>query len=236
MAFLKGDTTGDDREITEAVLFLRKHLIAEFTTAYVASVPKMVWKTNATYQCLIRRTLDAVDGMRAAWNAGNLLTAITMARSLIEIAAIVRHLTDSIEKAIREKDVDALDKAVMSVGFGTRIEDLYEDELAKEEYKAQNILTTIDKMDKKMFQDGIPRLRKTYDFLSEFVHPNSFGILGLYSDNFAKEHRIEFGRTTRKKEAVLSSLRVTLAMVWLVKNAANDIETLIPAIADFVPK
>jgi hypothetical protein len=58
-------------------------------------------------------------------------------------------------------------------------------------------------MDKKMFQDEKPRLRDTYDLLSEFVHPNSFGILGLYSDNFSGEFRIEFGRTARKKETLL---------------------------------
>jgi len=37
MAFLKGDTKGDDREITEAVLGLRKRLISEFTAAYIAT-------------------------------------------------------------------------------------------------------------------------------------------------------------------------------------------------------
>ena len=236
MGFLKGDTKGDDREITEAVLGLRKRLISEFTAAYIASVPKIVWKTSSTYQCLIRRTLEAVDGMRAAWNAGNLLTAATMARSLVEIGAIVRQLTDSIKTAAEEKDLDAIDKAVMNVGFGTRIKDLYEDEIAKGEYKAQNILTIIDKMDKKMFQDEKPRLRDTYDLLSEFVHPNSFGILGLYSDNFSGEFRIEFGRTARKKETLLPFLRVTLGMAWLVEIAANDIEKLIPAITEFVPQ
>lgn len=174
--------------------------------------------------------------MRAAWNTGNLLTAVTMARSLIEIGAIVRHLTDSIKTAATEKDLDAVDKAVMNVGFGMRIKDLYEGEAGSGDYKAQNILTIIDKMDKKMFQDGEPRLRKTYDFLSEFVHPNSFGILGLYSDNFAKEYRIEFGRTARKRETLLPNLRVTLGMAWLVAMEANDLDKLIPVISAFVPR
>jgi hypothetical protein len=233
MSFFKGDKVGDDREITEALLRLRKHLISEFSTAYTANVPKMVWKSRSTYQCLIRRTLEAVDGMRSAWNAGNLLTALTMGRSLIESGAVVRRLSDSVKEATAKKDVEALDHVVMNVGFGTRYE-LFEGE--KEEYKAQNILTVIDRMDRSLFGDKTPRLRDAYDFLSEFVHPNHLGILGLYSDDFPKEFRIEFGRTARKKEKILPHLRISLGMILLVENAASDFESLIPAISEFVPK
>jgi hypothetical protein len=234
MGFLKEDTDLEDREITEVLFKLRDRLIPELTTEDTASVPKMAWKMVSTYQCLIRRTLEAADGMKSAWDAGNLLTTITMARSLIEIGAIVRHLTDSIKKATKEKDVDALDKAIMNVGFGARI-DLSEGG-EEWEYKALNVLTMIDRMDKGMFRDKNPRLRKTYDFLSEFVHPNHFGILGLYSDGFPNEYRVEFGRIDNKKEMILDHLNVTLNMIWLVQIDVSDIGKLIPAFLDIVPK
>jgi hypothetical protein len=154
-----------------------------------------------------------------------------MARSLFETGAIVRHLTDSIQKASDDKDVDALDKVIMSVGFGERL-----GWLASEGYQALNVLTVIDKMDKSVFHDKQPRFRNTYDFLSEFVHPNHLGILGLYSDNFPKEYRIEFGVTTEKKQRMLPHLRIASAMIWLVEIAASDIDKLIPTITKFVPK
>jgi hypothetical protein len=232
MGFLKGDPN-DDREITEAYLSLQHRLIAEFTTEDMASMPKMVWKTLSIFQCLIRRTLEAVDGMRAAWNAGNLLTAITMGRSLIETGATVRHFIDSVKEATRQKDVAALDRVVMNVGFGTRYEPFTGE---NEEYTARNILTLIEAMDKSLFKDKTPRLREAYDFLSEFAHPNHLGLLGLYSDTFSEGYRVEYGKKRKKREMSLPQLRITLGMIWLVDIAGADLEALIPEITEFVPK
>jgi hypothetical protein len=108
--FLKGDTTRDD--VVDAIVKLRKRFVSEITTAQTASIQKMVWKTTCTY-LLIRRTIEAADGMRSGWNAGNLLTTVIMARSLFETGAMVIHLTDSIQKATKDKGVGALDKVVM---------------------------------------------------------------------------------------------------------------------------
>ncbi len=232
MGFLKGDGRNDDREIGDAYLALRRRLIREFTIEQMAGMPKMVWKTRCTFQCLIRRTLEAVDGMRAAWNVGNLLTSITMARSLIETAATIRNLIDLVKEATVKRDVEALDRAVMNVGFATRFEEFMGDNWA---YKAKNILVLIDAMDRSLFGDKTPRLRAAYDFLSEFVHPDHLGILGLYSDNFfEKGYRVEFGRTENKRANILSQLRITLGMIWLVENAAADLEALTPEITSFV--
>jgi len=117
MPFFKGDHGRDDRVITNALVALRKRAVKEITTEQTAAMPKMVWKVTSTFQCFIRRTIEAADGLRMAWNAGNLLTAITMGRSLIETGASARILTDGIKKAVQARDVDALDEAVMHAGF-----------------------------------------------------------------------------------------------------------------------
>lgn len=39
-----------------------------------------------------------------------------------------------------------------------------------------------------------------------------------------------------KKKLILSHLRVMQGMIWLVEIAAKDLDTLVPAIEDFVPK
>jgi hypothetical protein len=144
---------------------------------------------------------------------------------------MVRHLTDSIQKATNDKSVDALDNAIMTVGFGDRL-----GWLEDKGYQALNVLTVIDKMDRSVFHDKQPRFRKTYDFLSEFVHPNHLGILGLYCDQYPKEYRIEFGVTVEKKKRMLPHLRIASAMIWLVEIAASDVDKLTPAITEFVPK
>jgi hypothetical protein len=236
VGFLRGDDNHDDREIGNALLSLRKRLIREITTEQTASMPKMVMKITSTYQCLMRRTIEAVDGMRAAWNVGNLLTSITMARSLIETGAIVRHLTDSIKKAAEDRDVTALDKAVMYAGFATRDKGLLGKYEEFKEFKAASVSTMIDRMDKSLFHENTPRFREAYAFLSEFVHPNHLGILGLYSNTFPREYRIEFGNVAEKRKQILPHMRVTLSMVWLVEIAAKDIGKLLSTIVEFVPK
>jgi hypothetical protein len=233
MAFFKGDNGLDDNVITDALLTLRKRLVSETTTSQMAATPKMAWKVMSTYQCLIRRTIEAADGMRMAWNASNLLTAITMARSLLETGAIVRNLTDSVQKAVAAKDVEALDQAVMHAGFDTRDAVLLAE---RPDYKATNITTMIDRLDKSLFKDKTPRFRRSYGFLSEFVHPNYFGILGLYSKTVARGYRIKFGNTAEHKKEILPNLRVTTSMIWLVENASKDIDKLTPEILSFVPK
>jgi hypothetical protein len=121
----------------------------------------------------------------------------------------------------------------MSLLFAARHEFFLDMEGA---YKAGSILTYIDRMDKSLFHDKKPRLRDTYEFLSEFVHPNHLGILGMYSDDYYDEGRIEFGKTVKKKELLLPNLAVALAMIWLVENAAADIDDLMPRLAEFVSK
>ena len=90
-------------------------------------------------------------------------------------------------------------------------------------------------MDKRLFRDGVAQFRQTYDFLSEFVHPNHLGILGLYSTNFPQDFRIEYGEMAGKKKLILSQLRVTQSMIWLVEIAAKDLDALVPAIEDLCP-
>jgi hypothetical protein len=65
VAFFKGDTRSDDDAVTDALLSLRRRLVGEITTREIAATPKMVWKIASTYQCLIRRRVEAADGMRA---------------------------------------------------------------------------------------------------------------------------------------------------------------------------
>lgn len=235
MAFLKGDKTEDDRQITDAYLALKKRFIPEYRVDYLSSLPKIVWKASCTYQCIIRRTIDIADGLRSAWNAGNVLTAITMGRSLVETGSIAKRLSDGIRAATEKRDVEALDSIVMNIGFATRLKGIY-DEADADKYKAQNILTAIEKMDKKLFRDKRLRLSATYEFLSEFAHPNHLSLHGLYNTEFHREYRNEFGITAKKKTDILPNLRVALNMVWLVNIEAKAFDEMMPTILDFCKK
>jgi hypothetical protein len=121
MTFLKGETNEVEARISEAYSSLKNRLIAEFTTECIDNTPKMIWKTVSVYQCLIRRILEVADGVRMGWEAENVLTAVTMVRSLFETAATVMRLSAQVEAATLSQDIDALDDAVMNAGFATRL-------------------------------------------------------------------------------------------------------------------
>ncbi len=236
MGFLKGsDPNRDDSEVFQSYKDLKGLFVDEFTVDQMRAMPKMVWKTRAVVQCVIRRTIESVDGMRLAWNANNQITAITMARSLIETGAVVSILANLVGEAAEKRDTKLLDLAVMGAGFATRMEEFYGND---EEFKAKSILTLIEKMDKALFDDKKPRLLPAYEFLCEFAHPNYLGILGLYSDteHLKSDKRIIYGVSGRKREATLSNLNLSLGMMWLVRNRVVDIENAMPIIYEFVPK
>jgi hypothetical protein len=232
MGFLKG-VANDFHEVQESLLALRRRFVPELTSEDLVDDPKLVWKTKWVYQCFIRRMVEGADGVRAAWNAGNLLTIVTMARSLIETAAIARHLTDLIKDAIETRDGGALDNAVKSVLFAARHK-LFEN--LEDASKARSILTYIDRMDRSVFHDNKGRLRDSYDYLSEFVHPNHLGILGLYADPDNSSLRIEFGKVARRKKEISLHIGQALGMIWLMELEAVEIDTLLPEIAKLRPQ
>ena len=121
----------------------------------------------------------------------------------------------------------------MQAGFATRDEVFLAE---RPDYKATNVITMVGRMDQSLFGDKMPQLRRAYDFLSEFAHPNYSGILGLYSKTVASENRIDFGNAAEKKKDILPSLRVTSGMIWLVENATKDVDDLMPRIREFVPQ
>lgn len=233
MAFLSGDPSRRDAVIVKAHEQLKNRLRPEFTFKEINTSPLVVWKARALYQCLIRRALEAADGMRLAWAADNILTSITMARSLIEIGSVIRELTLKVGEATEKKDEKMLDGVIMSVSMANRMK------LAKKgakEFVAQNVLSIIDRMDKQLYAGNHKYgYRDTYDFLSEFVHPNNFGILGLYCD-FDGESGWQFGNVLQKKKDILRALRTTLGMMILVDMVVRDFESMIPDMLAFSTK
>jgi hypothetical protein len=235
MGFLEGTPTSEEEKtVAEALDLLRDMLVDKITLRQMFSVPTIMWLVTIARQCLIRRTLEAVDGIRSSWSSGNLLTSVTMARSLFETGATFWALADSIEKAVDDRDEGALRYALVSVCFGTRLAPLIGP--GGYEFKAQNVLTTIDRMDKAFPADKKVRYRFAYDWLSEFVHPNYCGIVGLYCDWRRLKYGTEFQMSTQEREELRQCIEDASVMVALVASSAMKIDRLSPVIEEFVPK
>jgi hypothetical protein len=179
---------------------------------------QVLWKADQ----LARTLCDAL-------NAGHMIVAATMARSLIETAAAFGCETDQIAELWRKRklapapDTDSLiefqQKAKVLIGqilFGTKLK---RDKVPETGIERINILTLVDKAEKLAENPG---LRRIYDVLCDTVHPS----VGSNRCFWTQEPKSKDGPifefvTARKATGVLSDLPVTTArgalwsLVWL---------------------
>lgn len=75
--------------------------------------PKICWKIECYLQGIVYRTIALCEAAKCCWNASNLLGATIMGRSVIETAAISFRFCQEIDQGVRDKDITAIDGAVM---------------------------------------------------------------------------------------------------------------------------
>jgi len=107
------------------------------------------------------------------------LAGILLTRAVTESAAFVCRLKELLETR-NQYSSDELHQKLQQILLGEKNSGLPE---------SVNILTLIDRMDKQ-----IPGVRKEYDGLSEFAHPNWSGVLGLFGQHNDQLTFMQFGR------------------------------------------
>ena len=71
---------------------------------------------------LAHRTVTLSEGAGLCWNANNFLSAVIMARSAMEAAAISFDFYQRVQKGVDARDISVIDAATMTLWFGTRHE------------------------------------------------------------------------------------------------------------------
>jgi hypothetical protein len=102
-----------------------------------------------------------------AFNNRNTLSAMLSARAFMETMAVMAEIESRVEQLLHEENLGGLDALAQNGIFASR-----DEEWIKEfpETKAINVLTYVDKFDKRA--NGF---REHYDLLSERCHPNTLG-------------------------------------------------------------
>jgi len=141
---------------------------------------KQVINRNGLYyiQGLLCRTICLIEGVFLAANHYNPLVGILTVRAQFETTGALALLLDKLIK-FHEGNLDAramgtiLEKMIL----GTRLCELIEDHEAP---KSDSIMNYIDSVDIMLCGLGIDTeeydFRKMYEFLSEFCHPNPYGL------------------------------------------------------------
>jgi hypothetical protein len=216
----------DDRliELRPELEELRKRLVPKIGIQEVPDA-KVLWKVLVLYQSLIRRTLYLVEGVGRAWRHEEYLTAIVLARCITETAAFIWDLTTGLRTHVRNADLDAIDKLVMARTYGSRlIDDLP---------PAVNILTLIEKFDRDLMANaGVSKerarekvVRAHYDLLSEFAHPNYFGVTNLFGDLDRDQRTVFFGKPSlTDQQRIGRTLGVSMSAIFIVEACARMLD------------
>jgi len=156
----------DYKESLLEIQSLRTEFINHFEYSDKAKIP---YKVHLLIESMNCRMIDFCESIDMLILNNHIVPAVSLIRSLFEMTAIINRISSGIDKTIiQEKLIANFDDLMMKLCFGTRYES---------KYTATNILSQIEKLDKKY--DGV---LKFYNDLCEFVHPNSDGVIGSYSE------------------------------------------------------
>ena len=126
--------------------------------------------------CHLRRILCLVEVMQDTWNSEQLFPCSILGRIAMEGAATMVSINGNLQKYISAKDYDRAYFWIASHVLATKRTDV-PPEFSDLKLKSINIMDAIRAAEKlvKGFEDG-------YDWLSEFLHPNSFGVFASFSE------------------------------------------------------
>jgi hypothetical protein len=136
---------------------------------------------------------------------------------------LLLELHRELDQHLRARDLAAIDALLMNRLFATRDPDWIDEH---PEAKATNILTLIDRLDKR----DLEGIRDHYDLMSEVCHPNSLG------------HRLAFGKFDGEtgsttyldggwQPSYLSSLFATMVLILILEDIFEALEIQIREIS-----
>lgn len=135
---------------------------------------KIAWKLAIYQHLILHRIVALMNGVAIAWNNHCTLSAILSARALMETIAVMAEFDERVVSFLASEDLGELDALAQRGIFATRDAEWL---VEFPEYKATNILTYIDKFDKRL-----PGFKGHYDRLSERCHPNAAGHNSMFSE------------------------------------------------------
>ena len=167
-------------------------------------------------EAAIYRLIELAEATFILLDIGNYLSAVVTARSLDETFSVIWYLNELCAHVIKNKEL---------VHFTKEMEQLMLDWKGQDELpEPKQILNLIDKVNKK-----VPGYRKHYDALSEYVHPNRNGTMGLFEKpSRVGKLKVEFGRYIRGRKEVLVHIEATLlATIDLFQFAQSEYANII---------
>ncbi|PCJ95091.1 MAG: hypothetical protein COA45_12525 [Zetaproteobacteria bacterium] len=185
----------DANTLNEYIYELKKHQVKEIRVEGDLARSKLAWKIEIYSQAMRYRLIELSEVCIEQWNKERFVSCFIFARSIIETVSVLYDFELRLEKALINKDLSVVDDIIMSKTFSSRLEDLFDGRINS---KVPSVLTAIDKVDKII--DGV---RSEYNRLSEFAHPNYFGVSNAYGKIDYEFGDVSFGNQHNKKNVYM---------------------------------
>jgi hypothetical protein len=158
---------------------------------------KPIFELEYFSESVFYRFIELAEATFILLEAQNYLGSVVTVRSLQETSAVIWYLNEKCLYAVENNDLTHFSEQMKRLMLGWKHDNEFPE--------AINVLNLIDKVDNK-----ISGYRKHYDLLSEYVHPNWHGTMGLFAKTGGKEPKVEFGRYIRGKNVLVKHIEAAL--------------------------
>ncbi|MBS4057498.1 MAG: hypothetical protein KGZ82_09295 [Bacteroidales bacterium] len=200
----------------EKIRLLKNDRIEHFQYSRKAKFP---FKVHSFIEIMNLRMNDFCDATDLLIRNNHIIPAVSLIRALFENVAITYCITSAVDNSLKaNKLIENFDDLITKISLGTRYES---------QVDAINVLTQIDKLDKEY--KGI---RKFYDSLCEFVHPNWDGVEGSYSESNEKARHTDIYKVVTTEHPVYNWIESCfLLSMGVYLEYSNRIKTNLPSFA-----
>lgn len=192
---------------------LKGVLPSEIKREDISMISKTALKAYQVKAGLLHRISDIVDAVIQLCDSSMNLPAFILTRATVETYALYYYFLKKIEKSVLSKNIKDIDDVLMKLLFGARN--------TEDEFKAINILTAIDALDKEC-----PNFRSMYDDFCEIAHPNWLGTCGRFSGSVQKDYTLYF-ESSADNLPVSAFLKIIDAMLGDILEVDQQMEELL---------
>ena len=166
------------------------------------------FKIISIRDALLHRLVNLGEESLLLHDAKSLIPFLLTVRACLETAALLFSLNKYIEASMAGNSLDQLVEQLQRTALGSRN--------ASTNFDSVNILGAIDKLEK-----SYPGIRKQYDDLSEYCHPNFEGVLCSYSE-LSDENSFVFKLNRDRVKIGEAPLKIALVVGFHAYDSARE--------------
>lgn len=205
------------KECSAYINRLRKQCVNQMYNREYSPIAKHPFKVMSFVNAMNWRMYETSRGAVKLMKQDIIIPSLCLVRAAWEDMALTYELTQLIKNSCETHTIaDDLDDSLMCIQFANRFdkdnryvsEEHYE---SFKDYKAKNILTLVQKIEK-----AFPQTKDFYSTICEFVHPNGDGVGGSYSKLEEKTDTTFYGPQFNRESEMFPAFITTLSCALML--------------------